>query len=80
MGVFSASSLLPKLGEAAMGLSSSEGKVPDPGVWRDDEAVLALLSKPAAAMVAVAVAVAEAMVAACSRRRLRERVTDESNE
>ena len=77
MGVFKASSLFMKLGEAAMGLTSSEGKVPDPGVWRDD-AVLARLSKPAAAMVAVAVA--EAIVA--SRRRLRERVTviEESNE
>lgn len=46
-----------------MGLSISDGKVPDPGVWRDD-AVLALLSKPAAIMVAVEVA--EAIVA-CRR-------------
>lgn len=77
MGVFKASSLLLKLGEGAMGLNSSEGKVPDPGVCSVEvEAVLALLSKPAAAMVAVAVA--EAMVA--SRRRLAERVTEESNE
>lgn len=66
-----------KLGEGAIGLSISEGNVPDPGVCRDEEESLAFLSNPAAAMVAVAVA--EAMsVDDC--RRLRERVTEESNE
>lgn len=61
MGVLRASSRFIKLGEAAMGLSISDGKVPDPGVCREEEAVLALLSKPAA--IIVAVAVAEAIVA-----------------
>ena len=73
IGVLS-SSLLRRLGELAIGLSISDGKVPDPGVCNED-AVLALLSKPAAAMVAVAVA--EAIMV---RRRLRERMTEESNE
>lgn len=59
IGVFKASSLFMIPGEAAMGLSISEGKVPDPGVCRED-AALCLLSKPAAAIVAVAVA--DAMV------------------
>ena len=49
-----------------MGLSISDGKPPDPGVWRD-EALLALLSNPAAAVM-VAVAVAEAIIA---RRRFK---------
>lgn len=56
IGVFKSASLcFRKPGETAIGLQSSEGKVPDPGVCKDD-AVLARLSKPAAAMVAVAVA------------------------
>lgn len=74
IGVLRASSLFMKPGEAAMGLNISDGKVPDPGVCRDD-ALLALLSNPAA--IIVAVAVAEAIVAC---RRLQERVTEESNE
>lgn len=74
MGVLS-SSLRRKPGEGAIGLSISEGKVPEPGVWRED-AVLERLSKPAAYMVAVAVA--DAMVVVC--RRLRKRATEESNE
>lgn len=49
------SSLLRKPGEADIGLNISDGKVPDPGVVNDD-AVLCRLSKPAAAIVAVAVA------------------------
>jgi hypothetical protein len=52
IGVLRASSLLRKPGEPAMGLRNSEGKVPEPGVWREDE-VLVRFSKPAAAMVAV---------------------------
>jgi hypothetical protein len=73
MGVLS-SSFRRKPGEGAIGLSISEGKVPEPGVWRED-AVLERLSKPAAYMVAVAVA--DAMVVC---RRLRKRATEESNE
>lgn len=55
IGVFRDSSLLRKPGDPAIGLRSSEGKVPEPGVWRE-ETVLMLerLSKPAAAIVAVA--------------------------
>lgn len=75
MGVFKESSFFKKPGEAAMGLHISEGKVPDPGVCNDD-AVLALLSNPAAAAI-VAVAVAEVIVECC---RLRGRATEESNE
>lgn len=74
MGVFNASSRLMNAGELTIGLSISEGKVPDPGVCKE-EVALGLLSKPAAAMVAVAVA--DAMLA---YRRLRQRVTEESNE
>lgn len=61
IGVLRASSFFEKHGEATMGLRSSEGNVPEPGVCKE-EAVLELerLSKPAAAMVAVAVA--DAMV------------------
>ena len=67
-----------KLGDGAIGLSISEGNVPDPGVCKDEEAEsLAFLSNPAAAMVAVAVAEAMSVV---DCRRLRERVTEESNE
>lgn len=73
IGVLS-SSLLKKPGDPAIGLIISEGKVPEPGVWSED-AVLLRLSKPAAAMVAVAVA--EAIVAC---RRLRVVETEESNE
>ena len=68
------SSFLRKLGEPAIGLNSSDGKVPEPGVV-NEEPVLARLSKPAAAMVAVAVAEA---ISLC--RRLWERATEESNE
>ena len=45
-----------------MGLNNSEGNVPEPGVCNDEDAVLALLSKPAAAA-KLAVAAADAMVA-----------------
>lgn len=70
MGVFKASSLFINPGEAAMGLNISEGKVPDPGVCREDDAVLAaLLSNPAAIIVAVAVAEAIVAVPACCRFR-----------
>lgn len=59
MGVFRSPSLVfIRPGEDAMGLRSSDGKVPDPGVCKED-AVLTHLSKPAAAIVAV---VAEAIV------------------
>lgn len=68
------SSLLRKPGDAVIGLIISDGNVPEPGVCNED-AVLARLSKPAAAMVAVAVAEA---IAAC--RRLRVEETEESNE
>ena len=63
-----------KPGEPVKGLRISDGKVPEPGVCKEDEE-LDRLSNPAAAMVAVAVA--EAIVAC---RRLRKRVTEESNE
>ena len=68
------SSFRNKPGEDAIGLNSSEGNVPEPGVWSED-AVLERLSKPAAAMVAVAVA--EAMVVC---RRMQKRATEESSE
>lgn len=63
-----ASSFFRRPGEATSGLLISEGKVPEPGVWRE-EAVLELdrLSNPAAAMVAVAVA--EAMVDGSGKER-----------
>ena len=64
IGVFK-SSFLRQLGDPAMGLSISDGNVPEPGVCNED-AVLARLLNPAAAMVAVAVA--EAIVA-CRRLR-----------
>jgi len=73
IGVLS-SSLLRKPGEPVIGLSISDGKVPDPGVCNED-ALLERLSKPAAAMVAVAVADAIA-----AYRRLRAEETEESNE
>jgi hypothetical protein len=57
-----------------MGLSSSDGNVPEPGVCSEED-VDARLSNPAAAIVAVAVA--EAMVMC---RRLQKRETEESNE
>lgn len=44
-----------KPGDPAKGLRISDGKLPDPGVCSEDAAV-ERLSKPAAAMVAVAVA------------------------
>ena len=47
MGVLR-SSFLRNPGDAAIGLSISDGKVPEPGVCNED-AVLARLSKPAAA-------------------------------
>lgn len=76
MGVLRSVSLcFRKPGETAMGLQSSEGKVPDAGVCNDD-AVLARLSKPAAAKVAVAVA--EVAMLAC--RRLCKRVTGEAKD
>lgn len=60
------SSFLNRPGEPTRGLRSSDGKVPEAGVCRV-EAALDLLSKPAAAMVAVTEA--EAMFA---NRRLRK--------
>jgi len=61
MGVFKASSFFKNPGDATIGLRNSEGKVPDPGVAREEAASeLGRLSKPAAAIVAVTVA--EAMV------------------
>jgi hypothetical protein len=61
IGVFKASSFFKRPGDATIGLRNSDGKVPDPGVAREEAASeLGRLSKPAAAMVAVAVA--EAMV------------------
>ena len=74
MGVLRASSRLRKLGEVASGLRISEGKVPDPGVWREEDAEvleLARRSKPAAAMVAVTVA--EAMVVDGGARSVRSK-------
>lgn len=68
------SSLRRKPGEEAIGLSSSDGNVPEPGVCSEED-VDARLSNPAAAIVAVAVA--EAMVMC---RRLQKRETEESNE
>lgn len=66
MGVFRPFSLcFRKPGEPAKGLRISDGKVPEPGVWRED-AELDRFSKPAAAMVAVAVADA---IVACRRLR-----------
>lgn len=77
IGVLKASSFLMNAEEGVMGVSSSEGNVPDPGVGTDDAVlVLALLSYPAAAIVADDVAVA---MVGC--RHLREWVvTEESNE
>ena len=61
IGVFKASSLFKRPGDATRGLRNSDGKVPDPGVAREEAASeLGRLSKPAAAIVAVAVA--EAMI------------------
>lgn len=78
MGVLS-SSFLRRPGEGAIGLSSSDGKVPEPGVCSEDAVlVLARLSKPAAAMVAVAVA--DAMAKVVCRRFGPKRATEESNE
>lgn len=56
IGVFrSLSCFLRKPGDPTSGLRSSDGKVPDAGVWRVEAAVLARLSVlVAAAMVAVA--------------------------
>ena len=72
MGVFnSVCRCFMNPGDPASGLRSSEGKVPEPGVWREDEA-LGLLSSPAAALVAVAVA--EAMITCrCVFERMSER-------
>lgn len=57
IGVFKASSFFSKPGEARRGLLSSEGKVPEPGVCNEEAALEPdRLSKPAAAIVAVAVA------------------------
>jgi hypothetical protein len=61
IGVFKASSFFKRPGDATIGLRNSDGKVPDPGVAREEAASeLGRLSKPAAAIVAVAVA--EAMI------------------
>lgn len=76
MGVLSVvSSFLGTHGELTIGLRSSEGNVPDPGVGRDDTVTVGLLSKPAAAMVADEVAAA--IVGRC---RLWKIKTEESNE
>ena len=64
------SSFLIQLGEPANGLRVSDGNVPEPGVCNED-APLDLLSKPAAAIVAMAVV--DAMIA---YRRLRQRLTE----
>lgn len=59
IGVFKASSFLGRLrpGEGTSGLRSSDGKVPEAGVCREEAGFEAdRLSKPAAAMVAVMVA------------------------
>ena len=69
------SSLRSKPGEQAIGLSISEGKVPEPGVWSEDAVLARLRSKPQAAMVAVAVAEA---ILVC--RRVQKRATEESSE
>lgn len=71
MGVLR-SSLLNKPGEAAIGLSISDGKVPEAGVCSDDAAVFDFLSSPAAARVAFTVA---EFIPVC--RRLDKRVTKE---
>ena len=62
------SSFFKKPGEHAIGLTISDGKVPEPGVCSDDddEYVLDRLLKPAAAMVAVAVTEA---IMSCRRLR-----------
>ena len=61
IGVFKASSFFKRPGDTTIGLRNSDGKVPDPGVAREEAASeLGRLSKPAAAIVAVAVA--EAMI------------------
>ena len=61
IGVFKVSSFFKRPGDATIGLRNSDGKVPDPGVAREEAASeLGRLSKPAAAIVAVAVA--EAMI------------------
>jgi hypothetical protein len=61
IGVFKASSFFKRPGDATIGLLSSDGKVPEPGVAREEAASEpGRLSKPAAAIVAVAVA--EAMI------------------
>lgn len=57
IGVFKASSFFNRPGEARRGLLNSEGKVPEPGVCNEEAALEPdRLSKPAAAIVAVAVA------------------------
>lgn len=69
MGVFRASSFFNRPGDATIGLRNSDGKVPDPGVAKEDAASeLERLSKPAAAIVAVAVA--EAMMNYVSSERI----------
>jgi len=61
IGVLRASSCRRRLGEATIGLLNSDGNVPVAGVCKEEAALeLDRLLKPAAAMVAVAVA--EAMV------------------
>ena len=61
IGVFKASSFFKRPGDATIGLLNSDGNVPDAGVCKEEAALeLERLLKPAAAMVAVAVA--EAMV------------------
>lgn len=66
IGVLRASSLRRKPGEYCIGLRSSEGNVPDPGVCSEEDEdvvqVLCLLSKPLAAIVAETTAEA---IAAC---------------
>lgn len=57
IGVFKVSSFFKRPGDDTIGLRNSDGKVPDPGVAREEAASeLGRLSKPAAAIVAVAVA------------------------
>jgi hypothetical protein len=39
IGVFKASSLFKRLGDATIGLRNSDGKVPDPGVAKEEAAL-----------------------------------------
>ena len=78
MGVLrSFSFCLRKPGEPAKGLRISDGNPPDAGVCKQD-AALGRLSKPAAAMVAVAVAEAMVGVPSWDAKERRRRQTSVS--